>query len=413
MNSDVLSHVFKTVIDDDPSSLPAIRAVNREWFETADNTPRLWSKFDLHRKIHFTDPAYARLHIQNAGGIPLDITITLPDDVSYKDNIPVISELRNAVNKIKSLVIDVPFHEAWQVFVSGIGEGQAAPLLERLVLKVKDDVDDVANNGPYTTLSTALTPSPKLTDLQLPAWPLLAHPPPQLSTVTTLTFDTPFTGLDIPALFPIIQAATHLEHFKFKADDMGAEIDPYFSNPISVPHLRTVDVTTPGYGLAFLRSVRAPLLTHIRLDGYREIVPDEGWELDDWGVDISRPASEILAHLSIHAPNICSLELKYVPFEHPHDDWSRILDGRAFPLLEKLTLERSNIPDSALIASAGKYPNIKELRFLNCKYISSHGVRRFIEGLEHNDFGLMVEGCPAISQEEIGSLSKIVRVIST
>jgi len=316
------------------------------------------------------------------------------------------------VNKIKSLVIDVPFHEAWQVFVSGIGEGQAAPLLERLVLKVKDDVEDVANNGPYTTLLTALTPSPKLTDLQLPAWPLLAHSP-QLSTVTSLTFDTPFTGLDIPPLFSIIRAVTHLEHFKFKAVDLGDEIDPNFSNPISVPHLRTVDVTTPGYGLAFLRSLRAPLLTDIRLDGYREIVPDKVWELDDWGLHISRPASEILAHLSIHTPNIRSLELKYVQFEHPHDDWSRIMDGRAFPLLEKLTLERSNIPDSALIVSAGKYPNIKEFRLLDCKYISSNGVRRFIEGLEHNDFGLMVEGCQAISQEEIGSLSKIVRVIST
>ena len=413
MNPDLLSYIFEISFDDDPSSLTAIRSVNREWFETAENTPRLWSKFDLNRKIHFTDPAYARLHIQNAGGIPLDITITLPDDVLYKDNIPVISELRNAVNKIESLVINVPFHEAWQVFVSGIGEGQAAPLLERLVLKVEDDVEDVANNGPYTTLSTALTPSPKLTDLQLPAWPILAHLSPQLSTVTSLPFDTPFIGLIIPSLLSIIQAATHLEHFKFKAVDVGDEIDPYFSNPISVPHLRTVDVTTPGYGLAFLRSVRAPLLTHIRLDGYREVVPERIWESNNWGLHISGPASEILAHLSIHTPNIRTLELKYVTFEHPHDDWSRILDGRAFPLLEKLTLERSNIPDSALIASAGKYPNIKELRLLNCKYISSHGVKIFIEGLEHNDFGLMVEGCPAISQEEIGSLSKIVRVIST
>ncbi|KAF8798887.1 hypothetical protein BYT27DRAFT_7202601 [Phlegmacium glaucopus] len=343
---------------------------------------------------------------------PLDITITLPDDLPYDTDIPVIAELRKAVHKIKSLTIDVPFFEAWQKFVSGIGEGQPAPLLERLILKVKDDVNDVNNNGPFTTLSTAFTPSAKLIHLQLPAWPLPAQPPAQLSTVTSLVFDTPFTGLDIPALFPLIKAAPHLQHFKCKAVDLGDESDPNYSNIISVPQLRTVDVTTPGFGLDFLRNFHAPLLTQARLDGYREQVPAYVWdrEEDDWGLHVSRPTSNILTHLSVHSPGIRRLELKYVQFEDPREDYIRILNGQAFPALEDLILERTNIPDAALIESAERYFGLQTLELRNCKYISANGLRSFVRGRTNTKIVVRVDGCPGISREDFESLLKIVRI---
>ncbi|KAF8956263.1 hypothetical protein BDZ97DRAFT_1852529 [Flammula alnicola] len=396
LNRDVLSQVFETAVDAKPSSLSTIRSVNREWFETAGKTPKLWSKLDLDRTIHFIDPEYVRLHLQNSGGIPLDITITLPDDLPYDTDIPVIGQLRKVADKIKSLTIDVPFHEAWQKFVSGIGEGQPAPLLERLVLKVKEDVNNLSNNGPFTTLSTALTPSPNLVHLQLPAWPLPAQPPPQLSSVTSLAFDTPFSGLDIPALFPLIQAAPHLQHFTFTAVDMGAD----------------ANVTAPGFGLDLLGNFHAPLLTDVRLDGYREIIPVSAWEEDDWGIDLTQPASNILTYLSTHSPDIRRLELKYIHFEHPKEDYSRIFSGQALPVLEELILERTNILDAALIESAGAHSSLKKLELRNCKYISADGLRSFVQGRAKTEFVLSVEGCPAVSQEDIESLSKIVRVES-
>lgn len=316
------------------------------------------------------------------------------------------------VDKIKSLTIDAPFHEAWQKFVSGIGEGHAAPLLERLVLTVRGDVNNLDNNGPFTTLSTAFTPSPKLIHLQLPAWPLPAQPPPQLSTVTSLAFDTPFSGLDIPAIFPLIQAAPHLQNFTFKAVDMGAESDPAYSNITSVPQLRSANVTTPGFGLDLLGNFDAPLLTDVHLDGYRDGIPDAVWEEDDWGVDLTQPASKILSHLSTRSPGIRRFELKYVQFEQPKDDFKRLLTGQALPALEELILERANIPDAALIESAGSNSSLKKLELRNCKYISADGLRSFVQGRSGADFTLSLLGCPGIGQEDVQSLSKIVTVES-
>ncbi|KIM40584.1 hypothetical protein M413DRAFT_446015, partial [Hebeloma cylindrosporum] len=39
----------------------------------------------------------------------------------------------------KSLILDMPSQEAWKKIVSAIGEGQAAPILQRFVLTVKED----------------------------------------------------------------------------------------------------------------------------------------------------------------------------------------------------------------------------------------------------------------------------------
>ncbi|GLB43265.1 hypothetical protein LshimejAT787_1301660 [Lyophyllum shimeji] len=412
LNTDVLSRIFETAVEADPSSLSTIRSVNCEWFATAGKTPKLWSKLNLNRKIRFTDPEYVRLHLQNSGEIPLNITITLPEDLPYDTDIPALGELRKAVHKIKSLIIEMPSAEAWQKFVSGIGEGQPAPLLERLVLKVNDAVYDVSHNAPFATLSTALTPSPNLIHLQLPAWPLPAHPPPQLSSVTSLAFVTPFSGLYIPALFPLVQAARYLQHFAFKAVDYGAESDPNYWNIICVPQLRTANVTVPGFGLDLLRNFHAPLFTDVRLDGYREVVPDSVWEEDDWGLDERQTESNLLTLLTSRSRDIRRLELHYIHLEHPKEDYNRLLGGQAFPVLEELILERANIPDTALIESAGGHSSLKKLELCNCKYISADGLRSFVHGRAYNEFVLSIQGCPAISEEDIESLSKIVRVES-
>lgn len=84
----------------------------------------------------------------------------------------------------------MPFQEVWQKIVSGIGEGWSTPILERFILTVKENEWDENFHRPYTTLGTAFTPSPNLVYLRLPAWPLPAHPSPNISTIVSLVLLT-------------------------------------------------------------------------------------------------------------------------------------------------------------------------------------------------------------------------------
>lgn len=206
----------------------------------------------------------------------------------------------------------------------------------------------------------------------------MPQPPPHLSTAISLVFDTPLTGLDIPALFPLIKATPNLRHFECKAFHMGDKSDPNYSNIISVPRLRSVDVTIPGFGMDFLHNFHSPLFTDVRLDGYRGVVPISAWEQDDWVIHVSRPASNLLAYLTSHSPEICRLELKYIQLEHP-EGYLRILSGEALPVLEESILERSNIPGVALFQRAERNSTLKNLELHNCRYVSTEGVRMFVQ----------------------------------
>ncbi|KAF8956776.1 hypothetical protein BDZ97DRAFT_1763458 [Flammula alnicola] len=400
--TDVLSQIFEGIVDADSSTLYTVRSVNREWLETAAITPKLWSTVNLSRKIHFTDAEYVRLHLENAGELPLSVVITLHEDIPYDNNIPAIGLLRERVHKIKSLTLDMPSREAWQKFVTGIGEGQPAPILERFVLRAKEQEDDPNFHLSYITLATAFNPSPNLTHLQLPAWPLPAQPPPHLSTVISLSLLTNFYEVDIAAVITLILAAPRLQDFNFRVDgEYGQSADPHYTNIISVPNLRKADVTYPGYGVNLLGNFRSPGLIDARLDGYRAMMPESDYELDDWG---------ILNVLALHSPNIRRFELSHVFLEHPHEDYLRILSGQIFPVLEELILERTNLSDAALIESAGLRPSLKKLELRRCKYISGHGLQTFVQGGVSSDFLLIVKACRAIQKEDVEWLSSIVPV---
>jgi hypothetical protein len=91
--TDILSQIFELVVAHRPASLYTIRSVTRNCFETAAITPGLWSNFTLSHKIHFKDVEYVRVHLQNAGGPPLDISISLHEELQDAD-IPAIPLLR-------------------------------------------------------------------------------------------------------------------------------------------------------------------------------------------------------------------------------------------------------------------------------------------------------------------------------
>ncbi|KAF5325033.1 hypothetical protein D9619_009597 [Psilocybe cf. subviscida] len=325
------------------------------------------SQIELRQPQHFTDISY--VVTQSSGDGPLDVSIILPDEINYNTDIPAIGELSKLVGRFRSLTIDVPYQEAWQKFVTGIGEGQAAPILESLVIKVKRDVLN-RTTGPFTELSTCFTPSPALHNLQFPAWPLPATNPPQLATITSLAIITPFYGLDIPPLFAIIQAAPNLEKFTFKSLDVGDESDPndFASQRVHLPRLTSVDVTSPGFGLDLLSNFDAPNLVDVRLDGFRGVITDDRWNLDDWGEFMTDPSYRIISTLSQRSKSIRKLELRYMYFTNPDTEFRRILSGEMLPKLEELILERTNITDEILTAT--RSPTIKKVDVHNCKYVT-------------------------------------------
>lgn len=405
--TDVLSHILETAVGAEPSNLYTVRSVNREWLETAAMTPKLWSTISLSRKIHFTDAEYLRLHLQNAGDLPLEIEITLDEDLPNRNDSPILALLRERVHKIKSLTLDMPSREAWQKFVTGIGEGQPAPILERFVLRAKEQEEDANFYLSYTTLATAFTPSPNLTQLQLPAYPLPAQPPPQLSAVTSLSLFTNFYEVDIKAIIPLILATPNLQDFNFRVGEYGEAADPHYTNIISVPNLRKANVTYPGYGVNLLGNFRSPLLVDVRLDGYREYMPDSDYELEDWGDVAVEPSTRILNVLALHSPNIQRFELNHIFLEHPHEDYIRILSGQIFPALEELILERTNLFDAALVQSAGLHPSLKKLELRRCKYISADGLQSFVQGGVGSNFLLIVKACPGIKKEDVSSIAQV------
>ena len=407
--TDILSLIFELAIAIRPSSLYTIRSVNRNWFQTAAITPKLWSNLILSHKIHFIDVEYVRVHLQNAGGLPLDISISLPEDLQDAD-IPVIPLLRERVHKFKSLIMEMPSLEAWKKIVSGIGEGQAAPILERFVFKVKEDEWEESFHLPYTTLANAFTPSPNLVYLQLPAWPLPAQPSPHFSTIVSLVLLTDHYLIKIADVFPLILAANRLQHFTFRVNgEYGESSDPDYTNVISVPHRQSMDVTYPGYGLNLLGNFRAPNLVNVRLDGFRPCIPEkDGWELEDWGFEFTLPSAAILNILAAHSPNIRRLELNYIQSAHPNEDYFRIFSGQIFPVLEELVLGRTNLQDTVLIQSAGSHHSLKKLELGECKYVTIVGLRSFVEGHVSSDFLLILRACPAIHLEDSELLSSLV-----
>jgi len=407
LNFDIWSHVFQRIVDDNPSSLTKIRSVDRTWFHIAGQIPQLWSRLEFGRTAHFLDCEYAHLYLQKSGGLPIDISITLPSSYDAEKYRPCFSLLRNEVWRIKSLTTVVPFHQDWQNVISDIGKGLPAPILERLTLKVQGCDPHMTEFS--TVLPTAFTPSPKLTHLEVPGWPMPEEPFPQLSSIISLSFDTPFHGMDVPELFPIIQdVAPRIEHFKYKSYDMGSDITPSFSSVTILPYLRTVSVTTPGTGLQVLENLDAPCLTSVTLDGRRDFPIDRDRDPDEYTL---RSLTHSIYLLSTRSPRIRRLELIYHYFLRPIDNYKFLLSGQGFPELEELIMTSMTIPNMAFMESAETgNSTLKILDLRNCR-ISANAITCFGRGTSRSkDFLLRIQNCPGINLRDLKSLSEVVRV---
>jgi hypothetical protein len=363
---------------------------------------RGWEQLVINQQHDF---ALVRRKLNNSD-LPLRVRIRLP----VQDETYMMALLRQHVSRFQSLDIYVPEHDDAEEIVSSIGNGQPAPLLERLNISVKQK--------PYahstsTALKDAFYPSPRLVHLSLPSNPLPDITIPHLRTVTSLTIDSVNAQYDFDLfhLLDMLESMPHLQHFTFKSFDNfsylpSSRID--YPRIIWMPNLVSADVSAPGCGLDILRVLDAPLLTAVRFDGYRPLEFQEGFPE---ALTIPIPAS--LRRVAERSPKIKCLELRSTVMHRQFEDYSWLLSDKSFPQLEVLRLDAADISDGTLLMGTAQMRNLKRLELLNCENVSGAAVKRFVhwKGRGKN-FTVLIDACPSITQEDIMSLSKIAIVES-
>lgn len=403
-NSDILSLIFIDAFENTISSKLPLRSVNRAWFDVAGSTPQLWTRLVLNRKSDFANLEYVQFYLKKSGGLPIDVHIALPDDVDVSETGGVTSLLRDQSSRIRIFDLHVRIHEELEAFISSIGQGRPAPLLERLVLKVgRGDT----NSSEFLSLSTAFTPSPRLAHIELPGYPL-PKTFPQLSTINSLTIDSMiFDSVAVHEIVSFLDSASSLRHFVYKGQDVfsfNSVSNLDYPHIVSLPDLLTADVTAPGAGADILRAINAPKLTDVRLDGFHAHYFEGRW--DEF---LSENLSETVRRLSARSPNLQRLELEHTVFQSAIQDYALIFSSAGFPQLEEVLLIRTDIDDQALLAASGSPSSLKRLTLRDCVKVTGAGLLEFVRG-RGCTFSLTLQNCRDVTQQDIDTLSASVKV---
>jgi hypothetical protein len=220
------------------------------------------------------------------------------------------------------------------------------------------------------------------------------------SALTDLILDAiPFgANLNEHKIFATITALKNLQSFTFKSSDIFSYCDTSTFPNIDVPHLVSVDVSAPGWGLDILGTFHAPLLTCVRFDALRED------RISDWIPVYTEPISTSLRLLSQRSPHIKQLELRGTVLHQPEEDYQWLF-GTAFPLLEVLRFEETDITDDLMELGAKRMPSLKTLELSGCKGVSGPGLFSFLQ-MREKTFQLILEGCPHITEDAVEALSK-------
>ena len=407
-NDDILSLIFIDAFHSGSSSLSTLASVNRTWSNVVERTPQLWTRLVLNEESDFIDLEYAEFYLPKSGALPIDVHITFRNYADVNQIGGVTALLRNHASRFRSLELHVRFHKELEAFISSIGGGRPAPLLEELVLYVGHSD---ASDSEIHSLPTAFTPSPRLAHIKLSGSSI---PKTLQPTVTSLTIIGPHHMVAVNNMIPCLESTPFLEEFTFDGYDNPSalsHISSKFENPhiISLPNLCTAKVTVPGYGVYLLRVIDAPELTAIHLDdsGVHDCYEGE----EGWDVDVSALYSITLRHLSARSRNLRNITLKYTEFHSPLEDYTLILNGAGFPQLEELVLIGTDIDDKALLAASGGggSSTLKKLTLRRCKRVTGDGLLGFVRG-RRSDFHLSLFYCRSVRKTAIVELSEFVNI---
>jgi len=371
-------------------------------------TPQLWTRLVLRRRSHFADLKYAQLYLLNSGTLPIDIHITLPEDVDENEIEGVSDLLRGQISRFRSFDLRVRIRDELEGFIYFIAKDRPAPLLESLELRVQEctPCDTVVG---FVSLLDAFTPAPCLTCVEIQGWPFL-EPFPQLSNITSLTIDS--MTLDCVKIHQVIAflcSTPSLEHFVYKGHGISNHTIRNLNDPrvqvVHLPNLVTVDVTAPGSGGDVLCHINAPALRDARLDGFClhnfktwERVPNES-------------LTQIVFLLSTRSRNLRRLTLEHTEFLETPGGFETIFDDLSFPQLEEVLLIATDITDEALMKGARRNLGLKRLELRYCDGVMGTGFLEFVQR-RGSDFSLSLQHCGNlnITQEEIEAISEMIKV---
>ncbi|KAF9535000.1 hypothetical protein CPB83DRAFT_843314 [Crepidotus variabilis] len=285
LNDDLWARILYTTTRDNLTLLASLQTVNRYWRDLIISDCLLWTKIDIKHQAHLTKLAFLDVFLKRSGEAPLDISIELPDYTSLTQPYIFLCRLQQVATRIKSLRLSLYNYQLIESFILGIGQGQPAPYLEKLSITTKSpDSIFFMSDTTFPSLESAFTPSLRLRHLTIPSWPLpkSIQAIPQLSTITTFLIDVSSQPMDMDCALELLKAAHVLEHLSFNGYNLvswgsvGSATDT--ARIIEMPHLRSVNLSAPGYGIELLRNISAPLLEKITLydwpskDGYETMV---------------------------------------------------------------------------------------------------------------------------------------------
>ena len=403
--TELWSRIFIASVKDDLRTLPTLLAVNYTFQSIANQTPQLWSRLVFEFKGGEVDIRYACVRLQRSGILPLDIRIYGLDTVHPTR---LALRLRKQVARIRTLEVNVPSCRIAREILSIIGRNKRAPLLERLHIFYNDETVYHSSVFPQLSLQDIFHPAPRLINISLPSNPVPSLESVSLfSNVKTITLDTAISVVYffLDYILEFLSCIPLLENFTFKGvENRHNNWEPLDSHYESTPRLLFVDVTVPGYGLDILYHLKAPALTRIRLDGRRP------FKLN-WDHTMAAGLARALTELSTNSPLIARLELVSTKLPESRYDYRWIFSGDAFPSLQSLRLEATDITDDALRRCTRLSNNLKRLELWACQGITGSGLLQFVQGCGE-DFELLLDSCPNVTPEDIATLSSVVKVES-
>jgi F-box-like len=408
-NFDILSLIFIEALHTDSTSLLTLRLVNRTWYEITGRTPQLWTRLVLRRRSHFTDLKYAQLYLRKSGTLPIDIHITLPDDVDVSEIEGVSDLLRGQISRFRSFDLHVRIRDELEEFIFFIAKDRPAPLLESLELRVQrcTPCDTVVC---FVSLLDAFTPAPHLTHIEIPGWPFL-ETFPQLPNITSLTIDSmSLDSITIHEIIVFLCSTPSLEHFVYKGHGISDNTVRlrHLNDPrvVHLPNLVTVDVTAPGSGGDVLCLINAPALRDARLDGFRPHNFDVPWEGPP-----NESLTQIVFLLPTHSRNLRCLTLEYTEFLETPGGFETIFDDISFPQLEEILLIATDITDEALMKGARRNLGLKRLELRYCDGVTGTGFLEFVQR-RGSDFSLSLQYCGNLNktQEDMEAISEMIKV---
>jgi len=431
------SSIFRIVVqnDDTTSSCVRLLKVNQRWRKIASDSPHLWT----HLQIRNTNPSQAEFYVQHSKNLPIEVEIKLlssrdgilllnrgvlssRNSLDLTPNIPSVDVdglarvLSSHVGRMKALRVQVTDHECADKLIALIGRGQPAPILESLHLQVHGKPSSGASGASlgargFPSLQSAFHSTPTLTHLGLPIHLL----PPNISQIFSSSSLTSLTliaseysnrGLALTQITDIIQSVRNLRTLTFKSQ-RGYPFLVHWLPEVDTQLLEAVDVAVDGLSIRIIRSLRAPILSKVRLDGKTYQVEGDSSSSSSSRADTpGKQSITILRFLSSRSLPIKELTLCGIPL-HCYEEECIWLFSDAFPMMEVLRFESTDNLDALFaLTPPGGIPNLQALELYACKRINGHGFFEFLEKRVRG-FRLEIEDCRNVTRKTLKTLAKL------